>query len=76
MLRVSWVEKITNQSILMEIGHAQGDLSLRQRAAKQKMMFFCHVRRANSMEKNMMQRGKKKERPSGEEVDGGNDVRD
>ena len=27
---------------------------LRQRAAKQKMMFFSHVMRANGMEKDMM----------------------
>src|SRR6218665_789278 len=37
------IEKRTNESILMEIGQARGDLSLRQRAAKQKMMFFGHV---------------------------------
>ena len=53
-LRVSWTKMRTNQSILMEIGHTRGDLSLRQRAAKQKMMFFCHVIRANGMETNMM----------------------
>ena len=40
MLRVSWTEKRTNESILMEIGQARGVLSLRQMAAKQKMMFF------------------------------------
>src|SRR6218665_110389 len=43
MLRISLTEKRTNESILMEIGQARGDLSLRQRAAKQKMMFFGHV---------------------------------
>jgi len=38
----SWTEKRTNVSIglLMEFGHARGNISLRQRAAKQKMMFF------------------------------------
>ena len=54
MLRVSWTEKRTNESILMEIGRARGDMSLRQRAAKQKMTFCGHVMRANSMEKDMM----------------------
>ena len=28
MLRVSWIEKRTNESILMEIGHARGDICL------------------------------------------------
>ena len=41
--RVSWTEKRTNESIPMEIGRARGNISLRQRAAKQKMMFFGHV---------------------------------
>ena len=54
MLRVSWTEKKTNESILMDIGQARGVLSLRQRAAKQKMVFFGHVMRANGMEKDMM----------------------
>src|SRR6218665_1069352 len=57
MQRVSWTEKRTNESILMEIGHARGNMSamsLRQRAAKQKMMFFGHVMQANSMENEMM----------------------
>jgi len=36
-------EKGTNELILMEIGQARGDLSLRQRAAKQKMKFFGHM---------------------------------
>ena len=43
MLGVSWTEKRKNESILMEFGQARGDLSLRQRAAKQKTMFFGHV---------------------------------
>src|SRR6218665_1764158 len=54
MLRVSWTKKRTNESILMEIGHERGDMSLRQRAAKQKLMFFGHMMRANGMEKDMM----------------------
>ena len=44
----------TNESMLMEIGHARRDMSLRQRAAKQKLMFIGHVMRANGIEKNMM----------------------
>jgi len=51
MLRVSWTEKRTNESILMEIGHARRDMSLRQRAAKQKLTFFGHTMRANCMER-------------------------
>src|SRR6218665_788621 len=56
MLRVSWTEKSTNESIslLVEIGHARRDMSLRQRAAKQKLMFYGHMMRANGMEKDMM----------------------
>src|SRR6218665_2912019 len=38
----------------MDIGQRRGYLSLKQRAAKQKTMFFCPVMRANGMEKNMM----------------------
>ena len=53
-MRVSWTEKRTNESMLMEIGHARGVLSLRQRAVKQKMMFFGHVMQANGMEKDMI----------------------
>src|SRR6218665_3992881 len=54
MLRVSWTEKRMNESILMEIGHERGNMSVRQRAANQKMMFFGHVMRANGIEKDMM----------------------
>ena len=42
MLIVSWTEKRTNESILMEIGYARGDImSLRQRAATQKLMVLA-----------------------------------
>ena len=54
MLRVFWTEKRTNESVLMEIGQAKKVLSLRHWAAKQKMMLFGHVMRANGMEKDMM----------------------
>jgi len=60
-LRVSWTEKRTNESILMEIEHARGDMSLRHRAAKQKMMFFGHMMRAS---------GEGRRKRSKEEVDG------
>jgi len=75
MLRVSWTEKRTNESILMEIGQARGVLSLRERAAKQKMIFFGHVMRANSMEKDMMMsccEGRRKRGRPKKEMDGGN----
>src|SRR6218665_235772 len=44
MLRISWTEKKTNESIglLMEIGHARGDMSLRQRAANRISSFTLH----------------------------------
>src|SRR6218665_1585702 len=38
----------------MEIGRARGDLSLRQRVAKKKMILLSHVMRANGMERDMM----------------------
>src|SRR6218665_494778 len=81
MLKVSWTEKRTNESIMMEIGHARGDISLRQRAAKDKLVFFGHVMIAKfGMEKHMMlaygEGRRKRGRPM--KVDGGNthDVRD
>src|ERR1043165_3680588 len=49
MLRVSWTEKRTNEHILEEIGHE----TLRQRAARQKTMYFGHVMRADGLEKEM-----------------------
>jgi len=78
MLRVSWTEKRTNESILMEIGQARGDLSQRQRTAKQKMLFFGHMMRANGLEKEMMLACGERRRSSEEEMDGGDthDVRD
>jgi len=38
----------------MEIGHARGDISPRQRGAKHKMLFSGHVMHANGLEKEMM----------------------
>ena len=54
MLRVAWTEKRTNEHILEEIGHLRGDMTLRQRAARQKLMYFGHVMRADGLEKEMM----------------------
>src|SRR3984885_4766589 len=54
MLRVSWTEKRTNVSILQEIGQLRGNLTLGQRAARQKLMFFGHVMRSDGQEKEMM----------------------
>jgi len=54
MLRVSWTEKRTNEHILEEIGHLRGEMSLRQRAMRQKVTYFGHVMRADGMEKEMM----------------------
>src|ERR1700733_12711757 len=54
MLKVSWTERRTNESILQEIGHLRGSLTLGQRAERQKLMFFGHVMRADGMEKEMM----------------------
>jgi hypothetical protein len=54
VLRTPWIEKRTNESILQEIGQSRGNMSLGQRAARQKMAFFGHVMRANGLEKEMM----------------------
>src|SRR5688572_10759572 len=54
MLRVPWTEKRTNEYILDEIGHQRGDMTLGQRAARQKTTYFGHVMRADRLEKEMM----------------------
>ena len=54
MLRVSWSEKRTNESIQIEIGQARGDMSLKHWAAKQKMLFSGQVMWANGLEKEVM----------------------
>jgi len=75
----TWTEKRTNESILMDIGQRRGDVSLRQRAAKQ---LSGHVMRANGLKNEMMLAGmqgrKTEERSSEEETDEGNahNVRD
>src|SRR6218665_1668672 len=54
MLRVTWGEKRTNESILQEIEEMRGGLTLLQRTTRHTMMFFVHVMRANGLEKEMM----------------------
>ena len=54
MLRISWTERRTNASVIQELGKLRGDLTLQQRAIKQKMIYFGHVMRADGMEKRMM----------------------
>src|ERR1700733_8022681 len=71
LLRVPWTEKRTNVYILQKIGQLRGNMSLRGRAARQKMRFFGHVMRADGLEKEMMLAQKEK-RTSKEEMDGGN----
>src|ERR1700757_5133302 len=54
MLRISWTEKRTNVSVLQEIGEMRGELTLQDKATKQKLMYFGHVMRSNGLEKEMM----------------------
>ena len=54
MLGVSWTEKRTNESVIQEMGQLRGDLTLQQRAIRQKLMYFGHVMRAEGLEKEMM----------------------
>ena len=55
--RATVIDLEMNDTIMttrMEIRQARGIMSLRQRAAKQKMLFFGHVMRANGLEKEEM----------------------
>ena len=54
LLGISWTEKRTNESVIQEIGQLRGDLTLQQRAIRQKLMYFGHVMRAEGLEKEMM----------------------
>ena len=54
LLGISWREKRTNASVIQEIGQLRGDLTLQQRAIRQKLMYFGHVMRAEGMEKMML----------------------
>ena len=53
MLRISWTEKRTNESIRMEIG-LENEESLKQFATRLKLRFFGHVMRSDGLEKEMM----------------------
>ena len=53
MLRISWTEKRTNESIRMEIG-LENEESLKQLATRLKLRFFGHVMRSDGLEKEMM----------------------
>ena len=50
-LRVSWVERKTNNSVLEKIGTV---VMLRKGMAERKMRFFGHIVRKNGMEKILM----------------------
>jgi len=78
MLRVSWTEKRTNESILMEIGHARGDMSLRSKTEVDVLWPYDESKWYGKGYDAGIRRGTKKKRPSDEEVDGGNtyNVRD
>jgi hypothetical protein len=54
LLGISWKERRTNESVIQELGHLRGDMTLLQRIIKQKMMYFGHVMRADGLEKEMM----------------------
>jgi len=53
MLRISWTEKRTNDSVRMEIG-IEKDVSLHQEAARRKLGYFGHIMRSNGLEKELM----------------------
>src|SRR6218665_3269037 len=80
MLMVSWTEKRTNESKLMEIGHARGDMSLKQSSKIEVgVLWPCDESKWYGKGYDAgIRRGKKKKKPSDEEVDRGNthDVRD
>ena len=40
---ITWREKRTNELVLQEIGELRGDMTLNQRATRQKLMYFGHV---------------------------------
>src|SRR5688572_535289 len=53
MLRISWMEKKTNEGVRMEIG-IENDESLQQIALRRNLGFFGHFMRADGLEKEMM----------------------
>ena len=77
MLRVASTERRTNESILQEIGEMRGGLLLLKRAARQTMLFFGHVMRADDLHREGdyvgTWRGKEEEEEetAAEKADGG-----
>src|ERR1700733_8690320 len=48
------IKYLVGRLFLQEIGHLRGNLTLGQRAARQKLMFFGHVTRTDGLENEMM----------------------
>ena len=65
MLRVSWTEKRTNESILMEIGHARGDYVAETEDSNIEDILWLRdaSKRFGKGDDAGMRREKKKERP-------------
>jgi len=53
MLRISWTEKRTNESVRKELG-IEKEETLKQSATKRKLCYFGHVLRSNGLEKELM----------------------
>jgi len=53
MLRISWTEKRTNESVREELG-IERDETLQQTATWRKLSYFGHVMRSNGLEKELM----------------------
>ena len=53
MLRISWTEKRTNESVRKELG-IEKEETLQQSATKWKLCYFGHVMRSNGLEKELM----------------------
>src|ERR1700733_4733779 len=52
MLRISWTEKRTNESVRKELG-IEKEETLQQSATKWKLCYFGHVMRSNGLEKEL-----------------------
>ena len=53
MLRISWTEKRTNESVRGELG-IEREETLQQTATWRKLSYFGHVMRSNGLEKELM----------------------
>ena len=51
---ITWREKRTNESVSQEIGELRGDMTLNQRATRQKLMYLGHVMHADGLEKALI----------------------